>query len=342
MVNSEGSSAELEAELKSPIKLGIVGLGNIGKVQFEALTKFPQTNFEVAAVADSQLSEVTKALVGTETNFYLDYKELLSRPDIFAVSINTPPDTHYTLVMDALNVGKHVLVEKPPALTVEECRDMIKLANEKGKVLFMAFHARYNLAVEEARQELEGKNVTGVNIKYAEYALNYHHPDGWIFNPEIAGGGVLMDSGINALSIVTEVLPKIEFEPSNVHFEQTENFKVETGAEVDLRFDESGKGHISMDWMHEGPEIRQVAFSTDTGDRYVVDIVKNQLIKNDVAIYEVGDDSKEMVDQHSEYRRVYEDFACHIAQGNSLTSIKELAFIKKAYEIGNQKGKVGI
>lgn len=342
MVNSEGSSAELETNLKSPIKLGIVGLGNIGKVQFEALTAFSQTNFEVAAVADPQPSEATKHLVGTDTNFYLDYKELLRRPDILAVSINTPPNTHYKLVTDALNAGKHVLVEKPPALTVEECQDMINLANEKGKVLFMAFHARYNPSVEAARQELAGKNVTEVDVKYMEYVLNYHHPDGWIFNPEIAGGGVLMDSGINALSIVTAVLPMVEFDPSNVHIKQTENFKVETGVEVDLKFGDNGKGHISMDWMHKGSETRQVTFKTDTGDEYLVDIVNNHLVKNGVVMSGEKDKSTEMVDQHLEYRGVYEDFARHIAQGNSLTSIKELSFIQKAYKIGNQKGEVGI
>lgn len=244
MFKSEGAGTELEINLKSPIKLGLIGFGNIGKVQFEALTKFPQTNFEIAAVADLQPSDKARNLAGTDAKFYTDYKQLLRDPEILAVSINTPPNTHYQLVMDALNAGKHVLVEKPPALTVEECQRMIDLANQKGKVLFMAFHARYNPSVEAAKQELVGKNVTGVDIRYAEYALNYHHPDGWIFNPEIAGGGVLMDSGINALSIVTDVLPLIDLKPDNVHFKQPGNFKVETGAEVDLAFDENGKGHI--------------------------------------------------------------------------------------------------
>lgn len=339
---SEGSSTGLETNLKSPIKLGLIGFGNIGRVQFEALTQFPQTNFEVAAIADLQPSSNAVSLAGEETEFFADYKQLLDNPEILAVSINTPPNTHFQLAMDALNAGKHVFVEKPPALTVEECQQMIDLAKEKGKVLFMAFHARYNPSVEAAKQELAGKNVTGIDVKYAEYALNYHHPDGWIFNPEIAGGGVLMDSGINALSIITDVLPNIDFNPINAHFTKPESFEVETGVELDITFDENGKGHISMDWMHKGHEVRQVTFTTDTGDRYKVDIVKNQLIKNDGVTYEVGENSNEMVDQHSEYRRVYEDFARHIAQGNSLTSIKELAFIQQAYKIGNQKGKFEI
>lgn len=99
---------------------------------------------------------------------------------------------------------------------------------------------------------------------------------------------------------------------------------------------------FSMDWLHKGPEVRQVTFTTDTGDQYLVDIVNNHLVLNGAVISRQGDESKEMVDQHSEYRRVYQDFAHHLAQGNSLTSTKELAFINKAYQIGNQRGKVGI
>ncbi|MGH7203479.1 MAG: Gfo/Idh/MocA family protein [Candidatus Levyibacteriota bacterium] len=276
----EQHSRRIERNLKSPVNIGLIGLGNIGRVHYEALTQFPQTNFNVVAVSDTNLSDQAKGLIGSDVGIYTNYKELLDNPEVIAVSINTPPNTHFQLATDALNAGKHVLVEKPPALTEEECQRMIDLATKKDKVLFMAFHARYNAAVEAAKRELANKNVTGVDIKYAEYALNYHQPDGWIFNPDIAGGGVLMDSGINALSIITAVLPNIRFEPSSAHFEQSDDFKVETRAEIDLAFGKEGKGHMSMDWMHKGPEIRQVTFSTNAGDQYTVDIVNNHFIKN--------------------------------------------------------------
>jgi len=203
-------------------------------------------------------------------------------------------------------------------------------------VLFMAFHARYNPAVEAAKKELGDKNVTGIDIKYAEYALNYHHPSGWIFNPDIAGGGVLMDSGINALSIVTYILPTIDLVPANARFEQPEGFNVETGAQVDCKFGQNSSGHISMDWMHKGAEVRQVTFTTDDSIQYTIDIVNNNFSKNGTMLSTSGE-SREMVDQHSEYRKVYEDFASHLAQSTSLISTKELEFIEKTYAIGSRR-----
>ena len=89
-----------------------------------------------------------------------------------------------------------------------------------------------------------------------------------------------------------------------------------------------------MDWMNKGPEVRQVTFTADE-DAYVVDIVKNIFSKNGEVRMTV-DASREIVDQESEYRGVYRDFARHLAQGKSLISTKELAFIQEAYRRGNK------
>lgn len=304
---------------KSPYSLGLIGFGNIGKIHYDALTKSGQTDFQVKAIADLNTQQV---------------REVLKDPNIQAVSINTPPNTHHQLVMDALRVGKHVLVEKPPALTVVQCEEMSVFANQQERVLFMSFHARYNLSVEAAKMELVDKNIEGIDIQYSEYAPNYHAIDGWIFNPEIAGGGVLIDSGINALSVVTYVLPDwTSFSVKDAKFKKAEGFKVETEAHVGFSFGSKGSGTLSMEWMNKGPEVRQITF-TAKGDTYVVDIVKNIFSKNGEARMTV-DASRKIVDQQSEYRGVYRDFARHLTQGKSLISTKELAFIQEAYRRGD-------
>lgn len=335
--------------MKSPYSLGLIGFGNIGKIHYGALTKSGQTDFYVQAIADLSVQAVNDSV-----KFYDDYRELLKNPNIQAVSINTPPNTHHQLVMDALRVGKHVLVEKPPALTVAQCEEMSVCANQQERVLFMSFHARYNLSVEAAKEELVDKNIEGIDIQYSEYAPNYHDTHGWIYNPEIAGGGVLIDSGINALSVVTYVLPDwISFSVKDAKFKKAEGFKVETKAHVGFSFGSKGSGTLSMDWMNKGPQVRQVTFKAD-GDTYVVDIVKNIFSKNGEVRVNV-DASREIVDQQSEYKQslrlrlkqslnsslsseyrgVYRDFARHLAQGKSLISTKELAFIQEAYKRGN-------
>src|SRR3989344_2901113 len=260
---------------KTPYSLGLIGFGNIGKIHYGALTKSGQTDFQVKAIADLNTQSVDDSV-----EFYDTYRELLKNPNIQVVSINTPPNTHHQLVMDALRGGKHVLVEKPPALTVAQCEEMSVFANQQERVLFMSFHARYNLSVEAAKEELVDKNIEGIDIQYSEYAPNYHATPGWIFNPEIAGGGVLIDSGINALSVVTYVLPDwASFSVKDAEFKKAEGFKVETEAHVGFSFGSKGSGTLSMDWMNKGPEVRQVTFTAD-GDTYVVDIVKNIFSKN--------------------------------------------------------------
>lgn len=314
-----------ESELKnSPVNLGIIGFGNIGSVHFDALTKSGQSDFKIQAISDFNPRSFNNV------HFYENYRDLLNEPTIQAVSINTPPNTHYQLVMDALEAGKHVLVEKPPTLTVKQCDQMISFAVQKEKVLFMAFHARYNPAVAAASSELKGKNIKNIDIQYAEYALTYHSPDGWIFDPEVAGGGVLMDSGINALSIVTAVLPDLPgLSVREAQFQKANGFRVETEADVAFSFGGKGMGKITMDWMHQGPEVRKITFGTDQGE-YSVDIVKNIFSKNSDVLVDV-DTTREAVDQESEYRGVYQDFARHLLLGDSLTSTKELTFIKEAY-----------
>lgn len=319
------SLLETESQRKSPIKFGVIGVGNIGAVHLDVLKSSEQKDFKLTAVSD------LKPLNIEEADFFTDYKKLLENSDILAVSINTPPNTHYQLVVDALNAGKHVLVEKPPALTVAECDEMTRLALEKNKVLFMAFHARYHPEVDAAKSELQGKQVKEINITYGEWVLNYHDPKGWIFDPKIAGGGVLMDSGINALSIVTKVMPGIKWNVTSAKFDKPADFRVETKANVKFSFGENGKGTLSMDWMRKGPETRQVVFRTNT-DEYVIDIVRNSFLKNGAAI-NGNKGNGELVDQHSEYRGVYKDFADHLSTGASLISVKELEFIRQAYKI---------
>lgn len=314
-----------EAELKnSPFNLGLIGFGNIGKVHYDALTKSGQLDFVVQAIADINQPTISNI------RSYGDYRELLRNPEIQAVTINTPPNTHHQLVIEALKESKHVLVEKPPALTVTQCEEMIVFAHQKERVLFMAFHARYNPAVLATRSELKGKDIRKINIDYREYAPNYHAVNGWIFDPKVAGGGVLMDSGINALSIVTFVLPELpSFAIDSAKFNKAGGFKTETEAEVSFSCGDKVVGTIVMDWMYKGPEVRKVTFETDQGE-YTVDIVKNTLSENGHLLMSV-DARRDVVDQESEYKGVYQDFAKHLTSGDSLVSTKELAFINEAY-----------
>lgn len=87
-----------------------------------------------------------------------DYRELIRREDVHAISIVTPDHLHREMAIAAMNAGKHVIVEKPMDLTVEGCEKMIRAARENRVLLFVDFHKRYDPVHQKARQLiLQGK-----------------------------------------------------------------------------------------------------------------------------------------------------------------------------------------
>lgn len=310
----------------SKINLALIGLGSIGAIHAAVLERSTnKSGITLKAIADLKRIKGHSGIV-----YHQDYREVLQEKDIVAISIATPPNTHYQIALDALEAGKNVLLEKPPTLSMAALEELTDIAIDKKLVLFTAFHACYHPEVALARQELKNKIVRRIEINYAEYVLNYHDPSGWIFDPKIAGGGVLMDSGINAMSIIREVLPEIEFQVKERSLLFSPHYKVETKARVNFAFGEGGQGILQMDWFHKGRETREVIFYTDDA-RYRVDIVQNQLFKNDIPLLDRGNKERIITDLYSEYTGVYEDFAKHLSMRKSLISEKELKFVLDVY-----------
>ncbi len=129
-------------------------------------------------------------------------------PDLAAVAICTPPQVRHAFAREALAAGKHVMLEKPPTATVSELDDLAGFAAERGLVLFTTWHSQYNAAVLHARRLLEGETVKAMTITWKEDVRRWHPGQKWIWT---AGGFGVFDPGINALSIVTEIMPSPVF-----------------------------------------------------------------------------------------------------------------------------------
>lgn len=311
---------------ESEINLGLIGLGKIGVVHAEVL-KEPnnQTGIVLKAIADPLPKRIFRGI-----DHQFDYRELLKIDDIHVVTVSTPPDTHFQICADSLNAGKHVLVEKPPALTLKELRKMSELARKKGLVLFTAFHSAYSPVIEAARRELAGQKIRRVEISFKENRI-IEDPNDWVLNPQRAGGGALMDSGINAISIIRYIstdLKDLEVTGSKLH--SPPQFRVETEAKVDFTFGDSGEGTLEMDWFYKGAAVHDIAIFTESGE-YKLKRIQGQLFKNGKLL--LGDLAiqRNVSDQHVEYRRVYRDFANHIRDGSSYISSLELKFVLDAY-----------
>ncbi|OQY10355.1 MAG: oxidoreductase, partial [Marinitoga sp. 4572_148] len=143
------------------IRLALIGCGRIAtKKHTEAIIKNSEL-FELVAVVDpvkekaENIANIMEEAGLKRPEVYKDYKEILKREDIDMVSIATESGYHYQISIDAMNGGKHVLVEKPMALSTKEMDHMIEISKEKDLKLGVCFQNRFNPPIQELRKKLE-------------------------------------------------------------------------------------------------------------------------------------------------------------------------------------------
>lgn len=304
-------------------KLGLIGYGTIGKVHRKIIQN-PKSSFELVAISDIKKQEAPKGI-----SFYKNHNELLDKEDIDAVSIATPPNTHFQIACDSLESNKHVLIEKPPTIDPKKCLELEKIANKNKVSLFTAFHMRYNPAVNQASKKLANTDIKKIEIIFKEYVFNFHGHGGWIFNSTISGGGVLMDSGINALSVVKSVLQNNpDFNIKEAVLSKENNMGVETKVRVKFTFGRNGVGTIKMDWLYESADIRKLIFYTKN-KKYTININKGSLSENGQVLFKTDPKKNTML---IEYKGAYKHFKETIQQGVSFVSTDELHFVQNAYK----------
>jgi predicted dehydrogenase len=133
-----------------------------------------------------------------------DYHEVISDPEIKAVSVCTPNNVHAQIAIDALKAGKDVLCEKPAARTYNEALKMQKAQHETGKILNIGVVNRFNDSVNMIKQYIDKGKLGNIYQVYVSFRSNRSIPGlgGAFTTKEIAGGGVLIDWGVHFLDIV--------------------------------------------------------------------------------------------------------------------------------------------
>jgi predicted dehydrogenase len=188
-----------------PVKLGFIGAGGIAQSHLRALSGAEE--IEVVAVADilKERAEQT-AREWNIPHTYQDYQEMLAKEDIEAVSVCTFNQAHRAPTVDALNAGKHVIVEKPMAATLDDAAAMTRAAHETGKVLMVAVWTRFS-PLRQAAKEIVSTGTLG-DIYYAETvsARRWGTPGGTFIRQETAGLGTTADIGVYCLDEVLHLL----------------------------------------------------------------------------------------------------------------------------------------
>jgi len=158
------------------IKVGVIGTGFIGPAHIEALRRLG--NIDVAALAEySEDAAKSKAEALGIDRHYGDYRELLKDKSIESVHICSPNHLHYEMAKAALEAGKHVICEKPLAVSVAEAEELVELAQKKGLVNAVNFNIRYYPLARQLRLMIDKGDLGEI------FAVQGSYLQDWLFHP---------------------------------------------------------------------------------------------------------------------------------------------------------------
>jgi len=185
------------------VNIGIIGLGGIAGVHVAAYHALENARITARCDRDPARAAGTAGSIAInlgrgdtatgEARIYTDYRELLCDPEVEAVDICLPTDLHAAVAVAALEAGKHVLCEKPMALTVADCDRMIAAADAADRILMIAHCIRFWPEYTALRELVDGGQYG--KVTYACFRRLSPLPEwsegGWMLDPGRSGGGIL-------------------------------------------------------------------------------------------------------------------------------------------------------
>jgi predicted dehydrogenase len=182
------------------LKIGVIGTGSIAQSHIQSYKKDPEAELYALCDIDAALLQKRGAEHGV-TRLYTDYRELLALPEISAVSICTWNSMHAPLAIAALKAGKHVLCEKPMAMSAAEAESMLDAERESGKLLMIGFVRRFGNDCQILKDLIDSGEMGDIYYIKASYLRRHGNPGGWFGDKSRSGGGPLIDLGVHVIDL---------------------------------------------------------------------------------------------------------------------------------------------
>ena len=247
------------------INVGVIGVGAMGYNHARVYSKLENAN--LVAVADVDEETCNKVCKKYNTKGYSVIEDLLKDPEIEVVSVCVPTTFHHEVVMQALEYGKHVLVEKPIAFTSEEAESMIKVAEEKGLKLATGHVERFNPAVQKAK-ELIDNDVIGDIVAISAKRVGP-------FPPRIKDVGVAIDLAIHDLDVMNFLIDQPVSQIYATMSSILDKSDFEDHAEIMISFEDETTGILEVNWLT--PYKRRQVEITGTAGIITVDYINQSL-----------------------------------------------------------------
>jgi D-galactose 1-dehydrogenase len=294
-------------------KLALVGYGKIARDQhMPAIAANP--NFELVAIADP----VARS---EHLPSYKDVESLLAHEAVDGIVMCQPPQTRYAAAQIALEAGKHVLLEKPPALTVAEVEQLHALAQVRGVSLFTAWHSRYGAGAAAAKAWVAAHPPTHIAIHWKEDVRHWHPGQEWLWQH---GGFGVFDPGINAFSLLCEIIGE-DVRMESAALETPSNRQMPIAATLALSTSRAVPIEVAFDFLQMGEQTWDIIFGAGA-EQLVLQQGGHKLLCNGAPLSCAPRD---------EYASLYTRFAELLSTGESEVITAPLQLVQDALAHGS-------
>jgi predicted dehydrogenase len=300
----------------TPLKIGLVGLGKIAVDQHIPAIR-ANANLELVAGCSPRARP-------DGVRSYASMTEMLqAHPEIEAVAICTPPQIRRAIAKEAIDAGKHVFLEKPPAATLGEAEAIRSLAQAKGVSLLASWHSRFAPAVETTRNWIAQRTLKSVHIVWKENVRQWHPGQAWIFQP---GGMGVFDPGINSLSILTRILSDtVIVQKADLHIPV--NCDAPIQVEMDMVTDKGLAIRADYDFLQENLQTWSIFAESEKGEKLALHMGGTTLEIDGKVV---------MQEKEAEYPGLYAHFHDLVRNGKSDADFSPLRIVADAFMVGKR------
>lgn len=299
------------------LKVGLVGIGKIARDQhIPALKRNTAFEFVACASRNTRVEGVAN---------FPDLAAMLAGAKPDCISICTPPQVHFDAALTSLRAGCHVMLEKPPTATTRQIALLADEARRLDRTLFQTWHSRFAAGVDAARDWLRTRELTSGRIVWKEDVHHWHPGQQWIFD---AGGFGVFDPGINALSVLTEVLPT-DVHVDGAMLEFPENQQAPIAANLRMRTSAGTPIVAEFDFRQKGEQTWDIELMTTSGRLELSNGGATLAIDGKALASDAG--------LAGEYPRLYQRFAQLVAAGQSEVDWRPFQLVADSFLIGERR-----
>jgi len=194
------------------LRIGILGCGKIARLH--ALGYKNATDLaQVVVCCDEYSVELAQTMAA---DFGADvttrWQDVIERDDVDAISICMPPYQHAEITLAAAAAGKHVLLEKPMAMNLDECKQLVVAADQAGITLMIGQNQRFqpeHVKIKELLDRQAIGRIVAIRFDCNQFVKHMYPPDSWIFDKAKSGGGMIAQTAVHKIDLMRHFFGEI-------------------------------------------------------------------------------------------------------------------------------------